>query len=200
LYAPNTWSSGSSIYHVAESYNGTPHALMTWSLSSGESIHDPGSVVRGILVDVGWQVNEPTAVVDLSISKVVAGNGAPSPGETAIFRITVRNEGTIAATGVVVTDALPAYLASPSWSHSSSLAGISVRSGTYVWSLPDLDPGASGVITVSGTIAASLPDDYVLWNRTTIAAGEAESKLGNNESAALVGGHRVYLPVALKGG
>ena len=54
LYAPGTWSSGSSYAHLDEIFNGTPHALMTYSLGTGEAIHAPGTVALGLLKDLGW--------------------------------------------------------------------------------------------------------------------------------------------------
>ena len=54
LYAPATWSQGSSYAHLAETFNGTSHALMTYSLANGESIHSPGTITMGLLRDVGW--------------------------------------------------------------------------------------------------------------------------------------------------
>ena len=59
LYAPSPWSDGSSYSHLAESYNGTPNALMTFSLANGESIHSPGPVTLGIMKDVGWTMGAP---------------------------------------------------------------------------------------------------------------------------------------------
>ncbi|GAB4521048.1 MAG: hypothetical protein Fur0018_01220 [Anaerolineales bacterium] len=48
LYAPVAWAAGSSYSHLGESYNTTPNALMTFSVSNGEAIHDPGDVTRSI--------------------------------------------------------------------------------------------------------------------------------------------------------
>lgn len=69
LYAPNTWQSGSSYSHLAESFNGTVNALMTYSLNDGEAIHNPGPVTCGILKDLGWPggcVSVPGAPSNLS--------------------------------------------------------------------------------------------------------------------------------------
>lgn len=55
LYAPSTWDSGSSISHLNENtYNGSSDALMTPFISKGEAIHSPGTILRGILGDIGW--------------------------------------------------------------------------------------------------------------------------------------------------
>lgn len=54
LYCPATWQSGSSYSHLDEIFNGTPNALMTYSIGKGESEHSPGTVTLGLLADIGW--------------------------------------------------------------------------------------------------------------------------------------------------
>lgn len=56
LYAPLTFSDGSSIYHLNEStYSpGSGNSLMTPSVSYGEAIHNPGPIVMGMFADWGW--------------------------------------------------------------------------------------------------------------------------------------------------
>jgi hypothetical protein len=54
LYAPSVWDPGSSFSHLAESYNHTVNALMTYSMGSGVSEHSPGPVTTGLLRDLGW--------------------------------------------------------------------------------------------------------------------------------------------------
>ncbi|NOQ25857.1 MAG: T9SS type A sorting domain-containing protein [Bacteroidales bacterium] len=54
LYAPSTWSGGSSISHLGEIYNNTEHALMTYAIGTGEAEHDPGSITMGIFAEYGW--------------------------------------------------------------------------------------------------------------------------------------------------
>jgi hypothetical protein len=58
LYAPSTYSAGSSISHLNEnSYPaGSSHALMTPQIGFQEVNHDPGSLAMGILSDIGWEV------------------------------------------------------------------------------------------------------------------------------------------------
>jgi hypothetical protein len=77
LYTPSTWQSGSSYSHMAEIFNGTPNALMTYSLSNGEAVHDPGPVVMGILKDIGWSISiaPPSAPSGLS---AVVDSGTPN--------------------------------------------------------------------------------------------------------------------------
>jgi len=64
LYAPATWAQGSSYAHLDEIFNGTVNAMMTYSVSYGEAIHDPGPVTKGILKDNGWTGATPTPTED----------------------------------------------------------------------------------------------------------------------------------------
>lgn len=56
LYAPSSWSTGSSYAHLDEIYNGTPNALMTYSIGAAESIHNPGAIARAMLQDTGLTI------------------------------------------------------------------------------------------------------------------------------------------------
>ncbi len=57
LYAPTTWSDGSSIYHLNDATYGpgNPNSLMTHAFGKGEAIHDPGPITNGIMADMGWK-------------------------------------------------------------------------------------------------------------------------------------------------
>lgn len=57
LFAPKTFDGGSSVSHLDEAtfnVDGDPNRLMTPHIGLAESIHDPGSVLRGVLSDMGW--------------------------------------------------------------------------------------------------------------------------------------------------
>ncbi len=56
LYAPTTWDDGSSIYHLDEIYPaGDPNSLMTYSMGTGEAIHDVGPITLSIMNEIGWK-------------------------------------------------------------------------------------------------------------------------------------------------
>ncbi len=55
VYAPSTWSSGSSYSHLDyDTFKGGENRLMVYAISSGLSTHDPGPVTLGIFKDMGW--------------------------------------------------------------------------------------------------------------------------------------------------
>jgi hypothetical protein len=62
LYAPSSWQQGSSLYHLDENTypQGNPNSLNTPYINYGESIHDPGSIIRGLLKDEGWKISIET--------------------------------------------------------------------------------------------------------------------------------------------
>ncbi len=57
LYAPATWDTGSSIYHLDDaSYPaGDQNSLMTPFTGMGEAIHDPGPNTLAIMYEMGWK-------------------------------------------------------------------------------------------------------------------------------------------------
>lgn len=57
LYAPTTWDSGSSLYHLDDSsYSfGNPNSLMTPFTGKGEAIHDPGPNSLAMMYEMGWK-------------------------------------------------------------------------------------------------------------------------------------------------
>lgn len=54
LYAPSTYSAGSSISHLNESSTSRINALMTPIIDRAEAIHSPGAFTMSILGDLGW--------------------------------------------------------------------------------------------------------------------------------------------------
>jgi hypothetical protein len=84
LHAPTTWSGGSSYSHLAESYNGTPNALMTFSLASGESLHSPGPVMLGMFKDMGWTLQTAAGNNTLTVTKDGTGSGTVTSSPAGI--------------------------------------------------------------------------------------------------------------------
>ncbi|MFQ5612553.1 MAG: matrixin family metalloprotease [Anaerolineae bacterium] len=133
---------------------------------------------------------------DLSIVQQVVGSTQPSPGDAITITLTVENKGTVTVTGVVVTDTLSTSILTPT---QASSIGATERGGApFIWDLPDLAGGASGLITVSGIISPSLDPNFIINNTATIAGNEQETNTGNNSSTAFIGGAGAYLPFVAK--
>ncbi len=57
IYTPTTWVRGSSYSHLDyTTFNDTDNELMVYAISSGEAIHNPGPVAKGLLRDIGWNM------------------------------------------------------------------------------------------------------------------------------------------------
>jgi len=67
MYAPATFSLGSSLLHLNESTYpaGNINELMTPFSGTAEATHDPGPVTIGILKDIGWNVNYTVGIGDV---------------------------------------------------------------------------------------------------------------------------------------
>jgi hypothetical protein len=87
IYAPATWSSGSSIAHLNEntytSTSGSINSLMTPFIGFTEVIHDPGPITLNIFSDMGWvntrmdhsPVNKESIGVTTLLTKIGSDNG-----------------------------------------------------------------------------------------------------------------------------
>lgn len=71
IYAPSTWSTGVSIYHLKKTdvTPGSPNELMNAHAYKGEAIHNPGVNTLQVLSDIGWSTNSSSneAVVSTGV-------------------------------------------------------------------------------------------------------------------------------------
>ncbi len=89
----------------------------------------------------------PNAVLDLSLTKTV-DNPTPGVGQTVDFTITVDNAGSFSdATGVVVTDLLPA-----GYAHVSDDSAGAYVPGTGIWSVGAIPAGTGRSLTITATV------------------------------------------------
>jgi uncharacterized repeat protein (TIGR01451 family) len=110
------------------------------------------------------------------------------PGSTLTYAVVVVNNGPHAATGIVVTDTLPAE-----FTHMGNTCG---GSGTpLVWTAGTLSSGSSYTCTITGTISAGFSGS--ISNVATVSSDTSDPQPANNsvsETTAVLG-HRTYLPL-----
>jgi uncharacterized repeat protein (TIGR01451 family) len=127
LYLPSNWQQGSSYSHLDENTfsAGDANSLMTPALSSAEGIHDPGDIVRGMFVDMGWSLEEPTPTATSTPTPTATPTNTPPPtphlslmlhnepkravlpGDTITYTISYKNDGGSFLNGVVITGHIP---------------------------------------------------------------------------------------------
>jgi len=100
-----------------------------------------------------------------------------APGQAITFTLTLSNDGSIPASGIVVTDTLPSFLKNVSLS-SNLLVTNTGHTPPYVWMVQDLAPGRSGVITISGVLARPLAAGT--YTNTAIIAAAGDLTAENN--------------------
>lgn len=105
----------------------------------------PGNNVDGEDDQDSAAVTPP--VVDIAIDKT-ASPQRPAVGETITFTVTVTNEGVDNASGVVVSDPLPAGL---TFVNGQTIAGA-YNAATGLWNIGDLASGATATLTIMATM------------------------------------------------
>ena len=118
---------------------------------------------------------------DLSIQQAVSPSLALRPGQPLTYTLSYQNDGVAIASGVLLTDTLPAALRN--LSVTSSGPAISRLPGApYRWQIDDIAPGASGVITITGVVDPGLKVDILGVNTATLTTSTFDSDPTNNRA------------------
>jgi uncharacterized repeat protein (TIGR01451 family) len=112
---------------------------------------------------------------NLAMTKTVAPAGTRAPGDTLTYALSVTNTGSGAATGVVVTDPVPA---------NTQFAAITQGNGSFdavnnrvIFNVGTLAGGASAALAFQVTINSPMPiGSTALNNSATVAAGNSSSR------------------------
>jgi uncharacterized repeat protein (TIGR01451 family)/fimbrial isopeptide formation D2 family protein len=152
--------------------------------------------------------NAPLLFAPKSASLLVdAGTpGVVDPGDVLRYTITVYNTGAVAATGVVLTDSVPAnttYVADsttlnglpvgqPDAGNSPLIAGIALSSGDLTPPLPGpgagtLSPGESAVIEFDLQVDAGVPGGTIISNQAVVGTTELPDQLTDGDGNPATG-------------
>ncbi len=154
------------------------------STASGTISNTASAIVTGGDVDPTTP-NQGTAFTtvlgqaDLALTKA----DAPDPviaGNTLTYTLTATNLGPGTATGVVLSDSLPAGLAFAS--AVPATLGCTFSAGTLTCNLGTLAPGASVPVTVTTTVSASTSG--TLTNTATLLGNQPDPAPSNNAATA----------------
>src|SRR5438477_280000 len=128
-----------------------------------------------------------TSQADIAVAKIVS-SGSAMVGSNIDFTITVTNAGPSNATGVQVTDQLPAGLTFVS---ATPRAGT-YNSGTGVWNIGAVAGGASETLTITATVTTV---GAHVNTATKTAENEADPNAGNDSASATVSGQAPDLTI-----
>jgi uncharacterized repeat protein (TIGR01451 family)/fimbrial isopeptide formation D2 family protein len=127
--------------------------------------------------DRTYEDDDPESVTivgaDLAVTKD-DGAVALTPGSTTTYNITINNNGTDTASGVTVTDTLPAGLSFNAASNGG--AETAPGSGIIVWNLPDIAAGAPAVVlTLTVDVDDPAPAGFTTYtNSVTVGHDDVE--------------------------
>jgi uncharacterized repeat protein (TIGR01451 family) len=121
---------------------------------------------------------------DLWVTK--SGLASTFPGQVITYRIQFGNSGTTASRNTVLTDTFPAELDLQSLGVTLGPIALTLSDtveNSYVWTLPDLEPGQRGWMDLSVKVrddAGVGQSQLLITNTATIASSILESNLLNN--------------------
>ncbi|MDI6050786.1 Ig-like domain-containing protein [Flavobacterium sp. XS2P24] len=169
VWSVGTLANGSSAtLNITATVNATGSYANTATIAANEADPTPGN-------NTSTSTPVPVPQANVSVAKTV-NNPTPNVGSNVIFTLTASNAGPSSATGVSVTDALPAGYTFVSATASTG----TYSSGTGIWSIGTLANGASATLNITATVNAT--GSYA--NTATIAANEADPTPGNNTSTS----------------
>jgi uncharacterized repeat protein (TIGR01451 family) len=121
----------------------------------------------------------------LSIAK--SGPAEARPGELITYTLVVENNGSAAATTLVITDVLPSGATFVATSDGGSLVG-----DTVTWAVSNLEAGQAVTRTFAVTASATITN-----NDYRVSCAEMVSATGNSSVTTEVA-YKVYLPLVLR--
>lgn len=137
----------------------------------------PAGVLIGDNQGLGTITNDDTTAPDLALTK--SGPASIVVGQTFAYTIGVTNTGSGNATGVVVTDVLPAQV---TFASSSSTQGTCSGTTTVTCTIGTLNAGSSATITINVTPNTAGP----ISNTASALAEEVDSDPADNSATAVL--------------
>jgi uncharacterized repeat protein (TIGR01451 family) len=187
------YNAGTGVWTVGAVANGAAPTLQVTA-----TVTQPGPATNTAMKTVEGQPdpipgnNTSSATVtpqqaDVAVAKAVS-NAAPSVGSNVTFTITASDNGPSDATGVVVTDLLPADLTFVSATPSQG----TYTSGTGAWAVGAIANGASKTLQVVATVTT--PGSHTN-TATKTAEDQFDPTSANNAASASVNGQQADIAV-----
>ncbi|TWU41376.1 Large cysteine-rich periplasmic protein OmcB precursor [Novipirellula aureliae] len=148
----------------------------TGTLTNTASLDDPAD---GVITATAETTLTPD--FDVVVEKEVS-NAAPEPGATVVYTVTVNNEGPSTASGVILTDTIPAGLTFV----SGTLNNQNGTSDGSVVTFPaiTLDSGSSATATLTFTVGATAAGQITNTASVPDLSAAGENTIDNNSDTA----------------
>ena len=152
---------------VSNVFGGNSRIYLGWTGSTGGS-----SNLQYIVVDNVGPASE------IEIGKTV-DNATPTEGEPIIYTVTATNNGTDDASGITVSDALPAGL---TYTGSTPSQGT-YNSGTGVWDVGSLAAGSTATLAITATPNAGTQGSTITNTASLDTLDQFDSDFSNNTAS-----------------
>ncbi|MBT8461493.1 MAG: DUF11 domain-containing protein, partial [Gemmatimonadetes bacterium] len=175
------YTAATGLWAVGALANGATATLEIIATVTGtETVTNTASVTASDQADPEVENNLSAAQVtglevDIAVTKTV-DNASPALSSNVVFTVTATNNGPSDATGLALTDLLPAGLTYVS--DTPSQGGYT--SGTGLWSVGALANGASATLAITATVAA----EGTTTNTATVTALDQPDPNAGNDSAS----------------
>jgi uncharacterized repeat protein (TIGR01451 family) len=123
-------------------------------------------------------VDVVVASADIAVTKTV-DDPAPGEGDAVVFTVAAMNAGMLDATGVAVTDLLPAGL-----TYVSDDAGGAYDPGTGVWTVGSVAAGGADTLRITASVDLGT-GDTMLTNTAALTALDQVDLVAANDSASV---------------
>ena len=188
IYQSHTVSQGTynnitGLWNIGNLNNGATVSLNITALVNGTGSITNNANATGAQFDRNLTNNRANATInvpqaaDLRVTKTV-NNAAPNYLGNVVFTVTVTNAGPNNATGVSVSDLLPAGLV---YLSSSATQG-SYANGTGLWTIGNLNVGS--VASLNITALVNRTGSFV--NNASVTGSQFDQNLTNNNASATV--------------
>ncbi|MEP7284391.1 MAG: hypothetical protein ABI947_01325 [Chloroflexota bacterium] len=125
--------------------------------------------------------NTPAAPFDLMVSNTVS-NAAPQEGSTITYTVTATNIGASSATGIQITDLLPAGLTFIAAAPGPGSYNVS----TGVWTFSNLAAGANTTLTLSARVNSGTAGTAINASAALTASTPADTNATNNTASVTI--------------
>ncbi|MGD9099929.1 MAG: hypothetical protein PVF45_05560, partial [Anaerolineae bacterium] len=203
--SPDTSTPGTVVWHIPELTPGATgwarvRILIDEDTPTGSQLVNTAQITNAVGLNISPTNDLSTVIItlratDVTVNKWVTPTGMLQVGDWVTYTVRFSNTGVLTATGVRITDVLPAGLTNVTWLTEGHPIELLIESPPLlVWrALMPLDTGQGGLITISGQLnpAFTWPALPQLTNRAEIHTSRGEEPVNDPNLA------QVSNPVAL---